>query len=459
MANGTNYTSGGTDDLTEAGQKPDGKHTIIQPTIHRPIPARLRGPFSSAEYNDFTDATHHDIVNLSSAVNANSNKIERALVQVHSENAYLKRRIDALQKEIEYRQFHEAGSSGKVTQYFDLHKSSSIFYSESVPTEKRASYDARFGELALPANAVENKLFNFSLRTGHVAIPSDLVANVTGIFDKLNGDTAVDYEYGGTINGGNPLNACNGMNQSVWIRKVTFPISSNVQEVECQMTISVPAGISQEASVVDVVPFPEGSVDVTQVSTSPNLSSAFVNVDGFTENKNAGPERYRFSPRTVEQIRVRLRSRNWTEQNGKKVFTYGLQELGLKLVDYSKTFVEGASFGNNITGVIKMNCPSGYNFRTLHSIDTAPAFLMEDPALRNVRLVLSSTPDFTGSLWDSSLNSLPQNTGNVGVNIQPTNVLYGILIMKFVDQVSGLNSPFFVGNSPWINAIGLTYTT
>jgi len=420
---------------------------------------RLRGPFSSSEYNDFTDATHHDIVNLTSAVNTNSNRIEHALKQLHSENSYLRRRVEALQQEVSYRQFQEASSSQKVTQYFDLHNSSIVMHSRAIDVRKRAAYNGRFGILTLPENAVENKLFNFSLRTGGIVLPNDLQVNVNGTFDKLEGESLIDYEYGGAVNAGNPINACNGMNQSAWLRSVTFPMSADVQEVECQMTISVPAGISSEANVVDLLPFPEGSVDITEVSTSPNASKAFVSVDGFVEDNNAKPKRYHFSPRSVEQIRIKIRSRNWTEVNGKKVFQYGLQEVGLKLVDYDKSFVEGAGFGNNITGMVQMSSPSGHSIRRLHSIDTAPAFTTEDTDLRNVRLILSSTPNFAGTVWDSSLNALPQNLGGSGLEIAPTNKLYGIFIMKFVSQVSGLSSPYVVGNTPWINGLGLTYTT
>jgi len=455
MANG--YSQSPAD--INVGEKPDGKHRIVQPTIHRPLPARLRGPFSSAEYNNFTDAAHHDIVNLAAAVNTNSNRIERALRQVHSENDYLRRRIEALQQEVTYRQFQEASTSQKVSHYFDFHNSSYIIHEATIDSSKRASYNARFGEIALPANAVENKLFNFSLRTGNIVLPSDLVVNVTNIFDKLEGAGLIDYEYGGTPNEGVPLHACNGVNQSVWMRSVTFPMSAEVEEVECQLTIVVPAGISQQTNIIDILPFPEGSVDITEVSTAKDLASAFTMVDNFIEHKNAIAKRYRFGPRSVEQIRVKLKSRNWTEVNGKKVFYYGLQEVNAKLVDYEKSFVLGGTFGQNITGMIKMEATSGFNFRKLYSIDTAPAFLAEDPDLRNVRLVLSSTPDFAGIVWDSSLNALPQNLGGVGFDISPSPTLYGILEMQFVKQVSGLSSPYFVGNSPWVNGIGLTYTT
>lgn len=51
---------------------------IVQPTVKRQ-PARYRGPLSSDEYNTFQDAVVHDIFNLSTATNANANRIDRAL--------------------------------------------------------------------------------------------------------------------------------------------------------------------------------------------------------------------------------------------------------------------------------------------------------------------------------------------------------------------------------------------
>ena len=432
------------------------KYQMVQPTTKRQ-PARFRGPLSSQDYNDFQDSIVHDITNISTAVNTNANKIVNALFQMSSENAYLKRKIEVLEQEVNYRQFNNAINGDKTSQYFDLHNSSIIYNSTSVNFANTASYAARFGEFSLPSNGTENKFYNISLRNGIVVIPSDLVVEVTNNFDKLDGQGAKNYEHNGTVNTNSPLNAFNGMNDNAWVRTVTFPITSNIQEVECQLTVAVPAGISPIANLTEIVSFPEGSVDILEISTASDLGEAFTNVDNFTEQINLKSKRFHFSPRSVEQVRLKLRSKNWSEINGKKVFTYGLQELGLKLIDYSKTHEKGANFGKNITGIIKLNAPGGQKYRTLYRIDSDPGFLDDTSQESHVKLVLSSTPNFIGSVWNSSIHSLPQNQGSGGINISPTEVLYGIFELNFVDNTSGLDTPFLNGTTPWVNGLGLTF--
>jgi hypothetical protein len=431
---------------------------IVQPTVKRQ-PGRFRGPMSSQEYNDFQDAVVHDLINLSTAANANSNRIDRALRQLYLENSYLRRRVDALQEEISYSKTILAKDNPiKISKYLDFHDASLIYYDPNLPAVKRASYKAQFGEVFLPAKALENKFYNFSLRTGGVALPDDLLITAYSIFDKLDGKGSFDYEYGGTVLEGNPFNAFNGMNESAWMRSVSFPLDSDVSEVEVEINAVVPASISSKANLLEIVPFPEGSVDVTSISTSPDLGSAFVELDTFTPVRNASASRYHFSPRSVEQVRVRLRSRNWREINGKKVFTYGLQETGLKLVDYDKSTKQGGIYGEEITAIIQIAAPSGHLLGNIYRIDPTPNFFLEDNDKRHVRLRLSTTPDFAGIIWDSEINIAPQDAGNVGVSAQSASMLYAIYTLKFVESTGGFSSPYQIGCSPYARGLGLSFS-
>lgn len=430
---------------------------IVQPQVIRK-PSRFRGPMDSEAFNRFQDATVLDITNLSSAVNANAQNVRFALQQMISENMYLKRRIESLEQMKDYRE-HTLGKSGlKIDKYFDFHDTSVFQFPTTLSAEKAAPFKGQFGEAYLPQKAIENKFYNFSLRTTEIVVPNDLVISVDNIFDKLNGAGTQDYEHGGKIVAGTPIHAFNGINETAWVRQIEFPLESNVDQVEVQLTAVVPAGISSQANLIELVPYPEGSVDVMSVQTAPDLSSAFVELDNFSAANNATSKRYNFAPRSVEQIRIRLRSRNWREINGKKVFIYGLQEFGLKLVDYTKDWKETDNFGENATVIAKLDAPSNHAFNSLFRVDPAPNFLLEDTGKRHVRLRLSSTADVSGVFWDSDLNAPPQLGISAGVSMGGYSTVYAIFTMRFVDSSGGSGSPYQVGTTPYINGLGLVFS-
>ena len=431
---------------------------IVQPTVKR-APGRQRGPLSSQDYNDFQDAVYDDIIDLSKAANTNYNRLQRALRNIESENQYLKRRLASIEELLDYRELAIGKTGGKIDRFIDFHDTSGIIFPTSIADPKRAVFKAQFGEIYIPANGIDNRFYNLSLRNSQIVVPPDFSVEVTGIFDKVDGNGIRNYEFGGTVAEGTPENAFNGSNESVWIRTVTFPIESTVEEVECQITAVVPAGVSAQANLIEIVPFPEGSIDIVQLATSPNLSTSFTAIETFTATNNMTSSRYHFSPRDVEQVRIRLRCRNWREIDGKKVFVYGLQEVGLKLVDYSKTTTSDDSFGQAITAVVKIDAPREHAFADLYRIDPIPNFFLEDANNRHVRLRLSTTADLTGVLWDSTTHQLPQQLGvNGRISLNGSQTIYAIYTLQFVKSSGGFQSPFPVGTTPTAKGLGLVYT-
>jgi hypothetical protein len=429
---------------------------IVQPSVVR-APARHRGPLSSEDYNNFQDGVYSDVISMSNAINSINNKLKNSLLHMEAENRFLKRKLESVEQSINYQEYTGGKNSLRVSRFIDFHNTKGILFPTTLDESKRAVFKSQFGEIFLPPNGVENKFFNFSLRTGAIVLPDDLVVDVTSQFDKLDGNGTVDFEHGGTVIEGKADNAFNGINESSWVRRVSFSLESDVEEVEVQLTAVVPSGISSQANLVEIITAPEGSVDITEISTSSSLSTAFTVLDNFTENNNATATRYHFSPRNVQQIRVRLRCRNWMEVNGKKVFMYGLQELGLKLVDYDKTYQDSDTFGQNITSIIKIDAPRDHAFNFLYRIDPDPNFFLEDASSRHVNLRLSSTPDFNGLLWDSTLDVPPQLGISTGVDLQGNTTIYAIYTFKFVAGSGGLKSPFPIGTTPTAKGLGLEF--
>jgi len=434
------------------------RHNIVQTTTQR-RPGRFRGVFSSDEYNSFQDSVVSDITELGTAANTTSNQLSNIARQLYSENQYLKRQVRSLEDSVSYREFVDGKNGDKISRKINFHNSKGIFYSNSVDESKRAVIKSAFGEIYMPANGIENKFYSFSLRNNSIVLPDDLTIDITGNFDKVDGNGLKDYEFNGEINEGEIFNAFNSIDESVWVRTVTFPLESKIEEVELQMTVVVPSSISPQSNLIEVVPFPEGTIDITSLATAPDLGSTFQEIDGFQSKNNMTSTRYHFSPRDVEQVRIRIRCRDWIELGGKKVFVYGLRELGLKLIDYSKIDVATDTFGKGITAVVQIDSPTDHAFKNLYRIDPTPNFFLEDASNRHVFLKLSTTPDHNGVFWDSTSDTPPQLGLGSGIDMNGTNTIYAIYALKFVDSSGGLQSPFPVGTTPTVKSLGLTFTT
>ena len=313
---------------------------------------------------------------------------------------------------------------------------------------------AEYGEITLPPNSIENKFYSTSLISNKLVTPT-ISVKVLGSFDKNQGEGFTNYERGGKVVEGIAEYAFNGINDLYWVRKVEFPIDSRVDQVECELTVTVPEGSSSNANLIEVVPFPNGAVDVTELATASDLGNNFIRVSSFEPTDNLVARRYHFPATIVDQIKIRLRQRNWVEENGKKVFYYGLQELSLKLVDYDKSFTPGAVFGTNNSFLISIPAPQGTIFKNLYNINAAPNFLAEDFSKRHVHLRLCPSPNFTNPIWDSDSNTVPQTNSPIQVN---SNVLYAYFQMNYVSSTGGILSPYPVGCTPWLWGIGLSYT-
>lgn len=433
----------------------EDKRIVTTTSVRRP--ARYRGALNSADYNDTQEEIISDIQELSSAVNSLSSRLSNSVNILNKENAFLRRKVDAFKEQQNYNEEIAAAYGNIATRFVDFSNTEGISFPNGVDDTRSLMFSADFGEVTLPPNTVENKFYTTSLASNKLITPP-LTFNVQGNFDKQTGDGIVDYEKGGKIYEGKPQYAFNGVNDLYWVRKVEFPISSRVDEVECELTITVPDGTSSEANLLELYPYPNGSVDVTELATASDLGNNFIRVPGFSPTDNLTVQRYHFAPKVVDQVKIRLRQRNWVEENGKKVFYYGLQELGLKLVDYDKTYQPGAvSFGENNSFIASISAVDGHKFKDLYQITSRPNFFAEDFSKRHIHLRLCRSLDFANSvIWDSDVDLLPQTT-NQGLSVN-SETIYAFFQFNFVEETGGVFSPFAVGTTPYLKGIGLSYT-
>jgi hypothetical protein len=430
---------------------------IVLPQSQR-YPARYRGPLISSKYNDFQEGVIEDISNLAMAVNSLSSEISKSMLVLANESSYLRRQVRALRGQQDYSEKVAASSETLAFRYIDVGDTRGITFLNDLDDTRSSMLSADYGEVTLPPNAIENKFYVTSLVNGVIVTPPDLIVSVKGTFDKIDGKGLINYEKGGRVIAGDPTMAFNGNNQTFWIRKVEFPIDSRVDQVECELTVTVPESVSTDSNTIEIMPFPNGTVDITELATASDLGDNFIRVPKFEPIDNSTASRYHFATKTVDQIKIRLRQRNWVEENGKKVFYYGLQELGLKFIDYDKNFILNNTFGANNSFVIEIPAPEGYGFNAIYRIDPSPNFLLEDINKRHLHVKISTSSDFSsGVIWNSDTTSAPQLT-TTPISALGATRLYAYVELNYVNDSGGILSPFEVGTTPFFKGLGLTYT-
>jgi len=254
-------------------------------------------------------------------------------------------------------------------------------------------------------------------------------------------------ERGGRVTTGTPRNAFNGQNESFWTRTVSFPIASDVDYVTVQMDVDVPQSFAANANLLTLRPYPEGQIDILEILYSTDATEPSLSLPGFPSVGVNGAKalRYHFAPTSITKLRVKLRQRHGNERDGFKVFTYGLQELDLALVEMDKT--NDPSILNNNAIVWTLDAPANKSFNKITDFLSDPAW--DTGGLpTGVFFQVFTDAGLTNKIWDSSVDPHPRVTP---VTVSGTiSTLYVVIALKYqtTTQVS-----------PVLEKAGLSYTT
>lgn len=437
----------------------------------------LRGPTSSKQFNDFTDTVVSDIVNLAKELGITENDLKENFRTVLDEVRYLNRKVAQLSQDIDYEKATASRNGLRNTVHQSMYKVDNLSFM-TVNNSLRPTISPAFGLLHLPINAVEAKFFSNSIYNGDAITPGTLNVDVSGTFTVVGDSAFTNFEDGALkVVEGNPKNAFNGNNRSYWIREVQFDGSSDVTEVQCELIVTLPSQNNTLSNVLTIHPYPMGSVDVMDISTSPDLTQSWTTLqhtDAPTVSaplNNAVQKKFIFPPQDIDQVRVRLRTRNFIEEDGKKIFRLGLQELGLFLMDFEKSSAS-ISFSDwtaqtdaqNISSVHKIDAPSGMSFKALHDFRSVPDITLENDANRHVIFKIYNGDPLSGGqeLWTSN-DTYPQNQpDSVGAQITfggSVTSIYVVTSLRFVETSGGVSSPFPANTSPFIESFSLEVST
>lgn len=422
------------------------------------VTERLRIPFrgfiESETIDKFNEQVVEDMSKLSALGNGLSTAVEQAVhIQGLDKNDAHQKAI-ALEKQLAFMRRMMAKQGYRVSQWHDFHSTDGVSFIESADNSMRAAVAPEYGQVTVPMNSVESRTYSIRLLSGGTVVPSSVIVTTTGTFDKLDGDGELDYEHNGTVEETDPRNCVNGNNDEFWRRRVIFDLEDDVSEVEAEITIQIPASANLYANVIYTHPYPLGNVDITGVWTSVDLSDSFTLLPGFTGVDGASKTRWFMVSQKVAKVKVRIRQRNWFEENGKKVFEYGFQEVGVLLVDWDKTYDESAeSLASNHTVVKAITADEGFSFHNLYGFYSDPDFTLESAGSRHLHFIIAKDPEGNEVIWDSDVSGAPQDLA-APVSMGDVDTVYVIATLNWCDTVP-TGSPFYAGTTPYLTGFGI----
>ena len=412
------------------------------------------GRIDSSSLNSFVKNVVLDISNIFNTLTKHSNKTDTLEVHQKTDTVVLHNKINDLQKQIDALNLLHSRSGDQVFFTVSVSDSNKLDYVPNSLVGNRLIYNRLFGEITLPVNNAISRFYHTAIESLRPIVIEDLNINITGVFNAEDGAGVIDHEYDGTVTTiGEPINAFNGSISNGWLKKVEFEEYSDVTEVMNEITIDLPEGSSSDSNVIYVIPHQNSSIDIVGVYTSPDLDNNFVLIDNFEEIKATSAKRFIFPVRQIQRVKIRFRQKDFTYSGNKKVFYIGAQEIGLSLLDWDKSYVEGNDPSANNSIVLKQKAPKGYKFKTIKSFYASPDFLLEDTGLRHVHVKISSDLEGTDVIWDSDSDLVPQDTVNGYSFDVAAEYVYFIVTMNYVDSSGGASSPFEVSTSPTLTEI------
>jgi len=420
-----------------------------------------QGALKSLVLDQLSEQASNDLVEMANLHNASVRHGAQVDAANWRDNLFMARRLAVLEGELAQQKYIRASNGVRVTSWHTFRNSAPVSFLAGAPLSRRAMVDTLFGEATVPLNAVQSKFYGTSPRTGRIIPEDDLSIDVTGQFDKQLGDGLTDYEHSSeqvSLDEGDPEFAFNGSNLDRWIRRVEFELDSDVDSIETQITVQVPPSLNIESNVLSMRPHPNGSVDVTAVMTSADLSESFVQLSSFVEAPNAQGTRWHFPAAQVRQVRIWLRQRDWIEENGKKVFYIGAEEIGLFLADWDKTYDSTGELTDNHAVLVRLDAPDGFRFATLHSFRSDPMFTLEDDGSRHSHFRVATDAAMLNQLWNSDTDTLPQQLA-AGVDLGgSSSSLYVLTTLNWVLNSGGSSSPYQVNTPPFVLGFGVETT-
>jgi len=335
---------------------------------------QYNGPVNSADYNLRIEQNYQDLVHLYNRSGILDQQLRQAFERVLKDQLFLSQAISDIEDRLKAVE-NSSGSEKTVSiyNYSQIDNASFANTSFAIGASSALSFDYIHNIITLPRIEASSysKLKFFNSFTGQV-VPDFFEAKVENSFVSV--DTP-----GVTVDTTPIYHSVLDGSDKYWKRNIVANAASGLPaQTYVYFKIPTSYGGTDKSNYLCLTPFPAFGVDIISIHYTTIENPSMSQSDGWTPlniNKtydgvaeavgkvppgswttagsdiilNSGPVGFYFPPTPVTAIRVGLRQRNYIQENGKYVYTYGLSDIDIR----SNKFMESGK------SIIKFTAPTG----------------------------------------------------------------------------------------------------
>jgi hypothetical protein len=401
---------------------------------------QFNGVVDSADYNARIEENYKDLLSLYNKANVLENKLSQSFERVLKDHVFLSSYIQDLEDRI--------SALEKDSSIMSLHSYSQIDYASflgssfSISSSDLLTFDPYYNTITLPiiSGSSTSKLKFYNNISGQV-VPDFFKTSVENTYPGVDSNGAVidtTPTYYSILDDPN----------KVWKRNV-ITTSPNPAGAQMMFYVKIPSEYtgSIKTNSIKFNPYPLRAVDIFSIEyttkSNPNLAESDgwipLNQLGLYNNQNnaigkvppggwsivgsdkitnSGPLSFYFSDLDITAIRIKMNQRNYFNELGKYIYSYGLSNLDIrydKFMSSGKTILRFDAPAGRLISEVTNVIPYIYNVpQSLLSEVFSYRVIYEDAGLYTLE-----NPGTSSTIWiEVTLNMLDDKTPPVLSDIQ-----------------------------------------
>lgn len=299
------------------------------------------GPSTSKKFNETIDSIHKDLAKLFDKSNENEDLISGNMDLVMRENHFLQATVFELQQalqNLEVKNKENRNGSSIEKRLRSFYNVANILDGDP---QKQAFLDLNYGVISPYPTSIDSKL-SYVTENGRVILPKGLEVFVKESNNTLPLDEATKEIVYTDLDTNGLTNAVDRNKNTFWVRHASFKESDCVTEVYGELHIKLPvAGLNNMYSnILSLSPYPEGSMRIKDIfykgygdqwDRLPNYPTKLVNgVEVPVQIENLKKTLFSFPRIEITELRIFYTQPYWFENEGRREFTYGFQDIDLE---------------------------------------------------------------------------------------------------------------------------------
>lgn len=319
-----------------------------------------KGPSSSREFNELRNDIQYDITRLFNASNQNEEDILNNMTVLIRENYFLQNKISELEvslQDIISRIDQKLG----VNRFNKLHKRFTDM--NGIINSKDTLIDTIYRSATIKSAGQPISKTSIIDSTGKVYVPNQLDISIHESFSS-------DFSSYNTVDRTTDKKMDRIFDRDIstyWTREVVS--EGNEDALYIIMHIKLPLNVISNALIntIRLNPYPEYGLSIIDI-TYKGFSGGWYRLPTYPLNTDNTPQeisniarsKFVFPNTEITELQIKLKQPYWLIEGGKKIFTYGLQELGIEYSQIDTTtaeFVTQLSIAETGSKFISINKP------------------------------------------------------------------------------------------------------